>query len=80
MKDVKQTWKSGPLAFMAQNGVAANLIMVVFILGGVFMAVNNAMLKWVSGYPPGEVLFLRGIFTVLSILVLVGFSGSFIFK
>ncbi len=45
------------------------------ILGGVFMAVNNAMLKWVSGYPPGEVLFLRGIFTVLSILVLVGFSG-----
>ena len=31
---------------------------VYMILGGVFMAVNNAMLKWVSGYPPGEVLFL----------------------
>lgn len=49
---------------------------VYMILGGVFMAVNNAMLKWVSGYPPGEVLFLRGIFTALSILVLVSFSGG----
>ncbi len=45
------------------------------IMGGVFMGVNNAMLKWVSGYPPGEVLFLRAVVTVLSILVLVGFSG-----
>ncbi len=38
MSDQEPTWKSGPLAFMAQNGVAANLIMAVFILGGIFMA------------------------------------------
>lgn len=50
---------------------------VYMVMGGFFMAVNNAMLKWVADYPPGEVLFLRGIFTVLSILVLVGFSGRF---
>lgn len=29
--------KSGPLAFMAQHPVAANLLMIVFLVGGLFM-------------------------------------------
>lgn len=43
------------------------------LLGGVFMTLNNAMLKWVSAYPPGQTLFLRGVFTVISILIILAF-------
>ena len=47
------------------------------VLGGVFMTVNNAMLKWVADYPPGETLVIRGVFTLLSIFVMVGVSGRY---
>jgi drug/metabolite transporter (DMT)-like permease len=47
------------------------------VLGGVFMSLNNAMLKWVADYPPGETLFIRGAFTLLAIFVIVGASGRY---
>jgi drug/metabolite transporter (DMT)-like permease len=45
------------------------------VLGGFFMTINNAMLKWVSDFPPGQTVFIRGLFTVVSILVIVSASG-----
>lgn len=45
------------------------------VLGGFFMTINNAMLKWVSGFPPGQTVFIRGLFTVVSILVVVRITG-----
>lgn len=45
------------------------------VLGGFFMTVNNGMLKWVSHFPPGQTVFIRGLFTVVVILVIVSASG-----
>lgn len=43
-------------------------------LGGVFMTLNNAMLKWVADYPTGEIFFVRSSFTVLSMMAVVALS------
>lgn len=45
------------------------------VLGGFFMTINNAMLKWVADFPPGQTVFIRGLFTALAILVVVAASG-----
>jgi len=44
-------------------------------LGGFFMTINNAMLKWVSGFPPGQTIFIRGLFTVAVILAVARATG-----
>ncbi len=40
-------------------------------LGGFFMTINNAMLKWVSDFPPGQTVFIRGLFTVVAIIAIL---------
>ncbi len=36
----ESTQQKGALAFMARNSVAANLVMLIFIIGGILMAIN----------------------------------------
>jgi drug/metabolite transporter (DMT)-like permease len=45
-------------------------------LGGFFMTLNNAMLKWVADYPLGEILFIRSASTMVLVLAVAALSGQ----
>lgn len=47
------------------------------VLGGLFITINDAFLKWMSGdYSVGQIIFVRGVFVVLLISVFVWRSGG----
>ena len=47
------------------------------LLGGLIMTANNAILKWLStGYPPGQIMFIRGVFIWLPIAYFIARSGG----
>ena len=47
------------------------------ILGGALLTSNDAVLKWLSGdYPVGQLLFVRGLFVLLAISLIVWRSGG----
>ncbi|MDA1091449.1 MAG: DMT family transporter [Proteobacteria bacterium] len=47
------------------------------LLGGALLTANDAVLKWLSGdYPVGQLLFVRGLFVLLAISVIVWRSGG----
>jgi drug/metabolite transporter (DMT)-like permease len=51
----------------------------LMLLGGVLMTVNNAILKWLTaGYPPGQIIFIRGVFIWLPIAFFIARSGGFL--
>lgn len=48
------------------------------ILGGALLTANDAVLKWLtSDYPVGQLLFVRGLFVLLAISLIVWRSGGF---
>lgn len=48
------------------------------VLGGAFLTMNDAVLKWLtSDYPVGQLLFMRGIFVFLPIAFLTWRAGGF---
>lgn len=49
------------------------------LLAGLLMTANNAILKWLtSGYPVGEIIFIRGVFIWLPIAYFIARSGGFL--
>ena len=47
------------------------------LAAGVLMTINNAILKWVTtGYPPGEIIFIRGAFIWVPIAIFIARSGG----
>lgn len=47
------------------------------LLGGLLMTGNNAILKWLTtGYPAGEIIFIRGVFFWLPIAYFIARSGG----
>jgi drug/metabolite transporter (DMT)-like permease len=47
------------------------------LIAGVLMTCNNAILKWVTtGYPAGEVIFIRAVFIWVPISILIWRSGG----
>ena len=63
---------------MATNAPSRPFIGIGYIvLGGFLMTANNAILKWLTvGYPPGEIMFIRGIFIWLPIAYFIARSGG----
>lgn len=50
---------------------------ICMLVAGVLMSSNNAILKWVTaGYPPGEIMFIRGVFIWLPIIILIARAGG----
>ncbi len=48
------------------------------ILGGALLTANDAVLKWLTGdYPVGQLMFVRGLFVLLAISLIVWRSGGF---
>jgi len=48
------------------------------VLGGVLLTMNDAVLKWLTGdYPVGQLLFVRGLFVLAAISVIVWRAGGF---
>ncbi|WP_282609575.1 DMT family transporter [Pelagibius sp. Alg239-R121] len=44
---------------------------------GLFLTLNDAVLKWLTGdYPVGQIMFLRGLFVFLPIILLVWHAGG----
>ena len=66
----------GPFRFFMQfeEGDSAIPLKGIFfmIAGGVFLTANDALLKWLtSDYPVGQIMFLRGIFVLIPLLIFV---------
>jgi len=48
------------------------------VLGGALLTMNDAVLKWLTGdYPVGQLLFIRGLFVLLAISVIIWRAGGF---
>ena len=48
------------------------------ILGGALLTANDAVLKWLTvDYPVGQLLFVRGLFVLLAVSLIVWRSGGF---
>ncbi len=61
----------------SKNVSSPVLGILCMLFAGILMSGNNAMLKWVtSGYPPGEIMFIRGIFIWLPIAILIARAGG----
>ncbi len=51
---------------------------LLMLSGGAFLTANDAVLKWLTaGYPVGQLMFVRGLFVFIPILVFVYFFGGF---
>ena len=66
----------GPFRFfmLFEEGDSAIPLKGIFfmIAGGVFLTANDALLKWLtSDYPVGQIMFLRGIFVLIPLLIFV---------
>jgi drug/metabolite transporter (DMT)-like permease len=47
------------------------------LLGSALLTVNDTLLKWLTaGYPTGQIMFLRGVFVVLPVALLVWRAGG----
>lgn len=47
------------------------------VAGGLFLSLNDALLKWLAGeYPVGQIMFVRGLFVVMLVSVLVWRTGG----
>ncbi|MDD9918355.1 MAG: EamA family transporter, partial [Rhodospirillaceae bacterium] len=56
----------------------AAMLGIGFMLAGTFfMSLNNAVLKWLSsGYPPGQILFMRASFICIPIAFFIWRAGG----
>ena len=63
---------------MAPRPSAAMHGIAFMLAGSFFMSLNNAILKWLStGYPAGQILFLRSSFIFVAIGVFIWRAGGF---
>ncbi len=47
------------------------------VTGGLFLTMNDALLKWLAGdYPVGQIMFVRGLFVFIPISILVWQAGG----
>lgn len=50
---------------------------LLMLIGGMLLTVNDALMKWLAGgFPVGELLFVRSVFSFVAIAVLVRFHGG----
>lgn len=64
---------------MAENArsIAPGRGIVFMLLGAALLTVNDTVLKWLTGgYPTGQIMFMRGIFVVLPVALLVWRAGG----
>ena len=51
--------------------------MLCLVVGGALMTASDSVLKWLtSGYPVGQIMFLRGLFGLIPILIFVQQAGG----
>ncbi len=63
---------------LISRGSLSPLKGVLCMIGaGLFLTLNDAVLKWLTGdYPVGQIMFLRGVFVFLPIILLVWHAGG----
>ncbi len=63
---------------MVRSSSAAMHGIAFMLAGSFFMSLNNAILKWLSsGYPAGQILFLRSTFIFVTIAFFIWRAGGF---
>lgn len=62
----------------AEQGSSAPIKGIALMLaGGAFLTLNDAVLKWLTtGYPVGQLMFVRGLFVFIPIVLLIRFFGG----
>ena len=51
--------------------------MLCLVVGGALMTASDSVLKWLtSGYPVGQIMFLRGLFGLITILIFIKQAGG----
>lgn len=66
-----------PLMTAVQGSSAPSRAILAMIGGGLLVTGNDAAMKWlVSGYPVGQLLFIRGMFAFVAIAFFVRFYGG----
>jgi drug/metabolite transporter (DMT)-like permease len=59
------------------RSIAPGRGIVFMLLGSALLTVNDTVLKWLTaGYPTGQIMFLRGIFVILPVALLVWRAGG----
>ena len=62
---------------MVRSSSAAMQGIAFMLAGSFFMSLNNAILKWLSsGYPAGQILFLRSTFIFVTIAFFIWRAGG----
>ena len=66
-----------PLMTAVNGSSAPGRAVLAMIAGGLLVTGNDAAMKWLAkGYPVGELLFARGMFTFVAVALLAGFFGG----
>lgn len=59
------------------RSIAPGRGILFMLLGAALLTVNDTMLKWLTGgYPTGQIMFMRGLFVVLPVAMLVWRAGG----